>query len=111
MRAAIHTGAVIPVTLDTVGGLDNLVSVIGGAACTVEVLTVRSTPGVPTLAFGIVIAVVVEVVPNTLLTVAIASSLPPSQVMATVLVVVVGVGLTILLLLKTLCEVATVPLK
>ena len=47
--------------------------------------------------FGIVIAVAVEVGPNNLLTVFIASSLPLSQVIATVLAAVVGVGLTILL--------------
>ena len=46
--------------------------------------------------FGVVIAVAVEVGPNNL-TVSIASSLPPSHVIATVLVAVVGVGLTILL--------------
>ena len=97
MGAVIPTGAVILVTLNMVGRLDNLGSVIIGAACTVEVLTVRVTLGVLTLAFGIVVAVVVEVVPNSLLTVAIASSLPPSQVMATVLVAVVGVGQTRLL--------------
>ena len=45
--------------------------------------------------FGVVIAVAVEVGPNNL--VSIASSLPPSQVTATVPVAVVGVGLTILL--------------
>ena len=50
-----------------------------------------------TLTFGVIIAVGVEVVPNSLLTIAMASSLPPSQVMATVLVAVVGVGLTTLL--------------
>ena len=93
----LRNGAVVPVTLNMVGGLDNLVSVIIGATCTVEVLTVKVTLDVLTLAFDVVIAVVVEVVPNSLLTVAIASSLPPSQVMATVLVSVVGVGQTILL--------------
>ena len=47
--------------------------------------------------FEVVTAVAVEVGPNNLLTVLIASSLPPSRVIATVLVAVVGVGLTILL--------------
>ena len=97
MGAAIPTGVVVPVILDMVGGLDNLVSVIIGATCTIEVLTVRYTLGVLTLTFGVIIAVGVEVVPNSLLTIAMASSLPPSQVMATVLVAVVGVGLTTLL--------------
>ena len=78
MGVAIPTGSVVPVTLNMVGGLDNLVSVIIEAACTVEVLTVRDTLDVLTLAFDVVIAVVVEVVPNSLLTVSIASSLPPS---------------------------------
>ena len=49
------------------------------------------------LVFGVVIAVVMEVGPNSLLTVSIASSLLPSRVIATVLIAVVGVGLTILL--------------
>ena len=47
--------------------------------------------------FGVVIVIAVEVGPNNLLTVSIASSLPPSQVIAMVLVAVVGVSLTILL--------------
>ena len=47
--------------------------------------------------FGVVTATAVEVGPNNLLTVSIASSLPPSQVIAMVFVAVVGVGLTILL--------------
>ena len=86
-----------PVNLDSGGGLVNLVSVIVVVVCISLFLMLDLIPWDVVVVVDATTVVVVEVGPIICCTVTKASSLLSSQVIATVLVAVVGIGLTILL--------------